>query len=194
MPVLAAIPAVYFAAAGAAATVVGTGISVYGAMQTANAQSKAADAQAQQARNNAILAGRAADDATARGDIAAQQKANQTNQLLGQQRVGLAANGVDPNSGSALDLQSDVAGNGELDQLTIKSNAAREAAGYQAQGMNYSTQASIDEADSQNALSAGALKATSSLIGGAGSVASSWYQFQYGTRQASPGYGVSGQG
>lgn len=194
MPVLAAIPAVYFAAAGAAATVVGTGISVYGAMQTASAQSKAADAQAQQARNNAILAGRAADDATARGDIAAQQKANQTNQLLGQQRVGLAANGVDPNSGSALDLQSDVAGNGELDQLTIKSNAAREAAGYQAQGMNYSTQASIDEADSQNALSAGALKATSSLIGGAGSVASSWYQFQYGTRQASPGYGVSGQG
>lgn len=194
MAFLAAIPAVYFAAAGAAATAVGTGVSIYGAMQTASAQSAAANAQAQQARNNAVLAGRAADDATARGDIAAQQKANQTAQLLGQQRVGLAANGVDPNSGSALDLQSDVAGNGELDQLTIKSNAAREAAGYQAQGMNYSTQASIDEADSQNALSAGALKATSSLIGGAGSVASSWYQFQYGTRQASPGYGVSGQG
>lgn len=172
-----------------AASVLGTAVSAYGAIQTANAQSAAASASAQQASNNAILADRAAADATARGQVASQQKANQTNQLLGQQRAGLAANGVDPNSGTAVDLQSDTKGNGELDQLTITSNAAREAAGYQAQGMNYSTQASVDEASSQNDLSAGALKAGSSIIGGAGSVASQWYQFNYGTRNPSAGYG-----
>lgn len=172
-----------------AATVAGTAVSAYGAIQTANAQSAASSAAAQQAQNNATLAQNAANDATARGVVAQQQKANQTNQLLGQQRAGLAANGVDPNSGTAVNLQSDTAGNGELDQLTIGANAAREAAGYQAQGMNYTTQASVDEASSQNDLSAGALKAGSSIIGGAGSVASSWYSYQFGTRSPSAGYG-----
>lgn len=192
MPAIAAIPASYLAAATLATTVIGTGVSAYGAIQTANAQSAAASAQAQQAQNNATLAQNAANDATARGVVAQQQKANQTNQLLGQQRAGLAANGVDPNSGTAVNLQSDTAGNGELDQLTIGANAAREASGYQAQGMNYSTQASVDEASSQNDLSAGALAAGSSIIGGAGSVASQWYSFQYGTRAPSAGYGGPG--
>jgi len=163
-------------------------------MQTASAQSAAAAAAAQEASNNATLAQRSASDALARADVDQQTKANQTDILLGQQRAGLAANGVDPNSGTAVNLQSDTAGSGELDQLTIQSNATREAAGYQAQGMNYSTQASIDEASSANDLSAGALSATSSIIGGAGSVASSWYNYQYGTRQRTPSYGVSGQG
>lgn len=183
MPMLAAVPVAYMAAASLAATVAATAVSAYGAMQTAKAQSAAASAKAQQDQNNAILAGRAADDASARGLVAQQQKGNQTNQLIGQQRAALAANGVDPNSGTAVDLQSDAAGNGELDQLTVGANAAREAAGYRAQGMNYSTQASVDEASSQNALSAGALQATSSIIGGAGSVAGQWYQFQAGTRK-----------
>lgn len=168
-----------------AATVASTAMSAYGAMQTAKAQSAAAAAKAQQDQNNATLASRAADDATARGQVAQQQKGNQTSQLIGQQRTALAANGVDPNDGTAVDLQSDVAGNGELDQLTIGANAAREASGYRAQGANYASQASIDEASSQNALSAGALSATSSIIGGAGSVAGQWYQFNAGTRKGS---------
>lgn len=192
MPVLAAIPVGYLAAAAIGSTVLATGVSVYGAMQTAQAQSAAASAKAQQDRDNAILADRSATDATARGQVAEDQKANQTKQLIGQQRAALAGNGVDPNSGTAVDLQSDAAGNGELDQLTIGANAAREAAGYRAQGANYTTQASIDEASSQNALSAGALSATSSIVGGAGSVAGQWYQFRYGTRSPSAGYGLSG--
>lgn len=172
-----------------AATMASAAATAYGAIKTSQAQSAAASAAAQQASNNAILAGRAADDATARGQVAAQQKANATNQLIGQQRAGLAANGVDPDSGTAVALQSDTAGNGELDQLTIGANAAREATGYKAQGMNYSTQASIDEASSANATSAGELQAGSSIIGGAGKVASQWYSFNYGTRNPSAGYG-----
>jgi len=183
LPVVAAIPAGYLAAASIATTVAATAVSAYGAMRTAQANSAAAAAKAQQDQNNAILAQRSANDATARGDVEAQQKANQTKQLIGQQRAGLAANGVDPNDGTAVDLQSDAAGNGELDQLTIHANAAREAAGYQAQGANYQNQAAVDEASSQNALSAGALASTSSILGGAGSVAGSWYQYQYGTRK-----------
>ena len=46
---------------------------------------------------------------------------------------------------------------GQLDQLTVHSNALREAAGYQQQGMNYQTQAGIDEASSKNAATAGYL-------------------------------------
>lgn len=167
-----------------AATVAAAAASAYGAMQTSNAQKAAAGAREQQNQNNAVLAQRAAADAMARGDINAGTKARQTAQLIGQQRAGLAANGLDPNEGSALDLQSDVAGNGEFDQLTIRSNAMREAAGYEAQGMNYQTQGSIDRAAGDNAVSAGMLSATSSIVGGAGSVAGQWYDFKYGKRGA----------
>lgn len=172
------------AIASLAATVVGTSVAAYGAIQSGNAQKAAAAAREQQNRNNAVLAQRAADDALARGDINAGTKARQTAQLMGQQRAGLAANGIDTNEGSALDLQADVAASGEFDQLTIRSNAMREAAGYEAQGMNYQTQGSIDRATGDNAASAGMLSATSSIVGGAGAVASQWYDFKHGKRVA----------
>ena len=45
----------------------------------------------------------------------------------------MAANGVDLSSGSPLDILGDTAMYGELDALTIRSNAEREAYGYRVQ-------------------------------------------------------------
>jgi len=52
----------------------------------------------------------------------------------GEARALAAASGVDPNQGSAGDIVAATASLGELDALTIQSNAAREAWGHQAQG------------------------------------------------------------
>ena len=163
--------------ASVAASAVGAGVSYMGAQQQASAQSNADKYNAEVAANNQLMANQAAAVATEQGAVAQQQKANQEDVLLGQQKAGLAANGIDVGSGSAVDLLSDTKAYGELDQLTIRNNAAREAQGYTNQGISYANQAQVDEASSAATLQGGALKGASSLITGAGQVASQWYNY-----------------
>ncbi len=63
-----------------------------------------------------------------------------TRQTIGSQRAAFAAQGVEVNDGSALEVQADTAMLGELDALMIQSNAAREALGYKAQAATYRQQ------------------------------------------------------
>lgn len=171
------------AAVGVAASLAGAGVSYMASQRAASATKRQQDYNAQVADNNQVLADRAAKDALARGATADQQKANATNALLGRQRTAFAANGVDANSGSAVDLESDTASAGELDQLNISASSQREAAGFQQQGLNYGDQATLDRAAGRDALDAGNLKGASTILSGAGQVASNWYNYSYGTRQ-----------
>ncbi|MFJ1336758.1 hypothetical protein ACIKP7_01300 [Pseudomonas caricapapayae] len=90
-------------------------------------------ASAEASLQNAQFANQAADDAVARGEFESDQQRLQTRAAIGSQRAGFAANGVDVNSGSAAEIQDDTAALGELDALTIRNNAAREAWGYRTQ-------------------------------------------------------------
>lgn len=170
-----------------AATTVGAGVSYMGAQQAASATAAQNTFNAQVAANNQTLANQAATTALQEGQVQASEKAMATAQLIGAQKAGLAANGVDVNSGSAVDLEGDSAAAGELDQLTITNNAARTAVGYQNQGINYQNQAQLDKAASADALAGGALKADSTLISAAGQVSSTWYNYNYGTKLTSAG-------
>ena len=122
-----------------------SGVSQVGGMfAQVGAQRAAADAAQQRAnyeaavaRNNMILAERAAVDAEQRGKIAAKQQRLKTSQLIGQQRTGFAAHGVLVDEGSAGDVTEDTAAFGKLDELTITHNAEREALGFRTQGMNF---------------------------------------------------------
>jgi hypothetical protein len=82
------------------------------------------------AEHNAHIADMQAEDAIARGYEAEFTRRTQTNQLLGSQRVALAAQGIDIGSGSAADAQYDTQVIGELDATTIRNNARREAWGF----------------------------------------------------------------
>lgn len=156
--------------------------------QQGDAARKQADYQAAVARNNEILAQRAAADATARGDVAEGQKRMQTAQMLGRQRAVLASNGVDLGTGSALDIVGDTAAIGEQDALTVRSNAAREALGYKTQGINFANEANLDQMKGDAVSSAATLNGASALIGTAGSVAKQWYSFNYGKPSAGGGW------
>lgn len=169
-------------------SVLGTVMSAVGQMQQGKAAAAQAEYQAAVGRNNAILAQRAADDARLRGDEAARRKAVEVKQLAGRQRAVLAANGVLVDQGSALDITSDTAEIGKLDELTIRSNAEREALGFEAQGMNFNASAGLNQMRADNATSSGIGSAFGTVLGGAGTVASKWYQFK------NEGWGSGGGG
>lgn len=86
--------------------------------------------QAKMFERNQKLAEVQADDALKRGDLAASKYKTNVNQTIGAQRASFAAQGLDINSGSAADIQTETSKFGALDQITIKTNAWREAYGY----------------------------------------------------------------
>ena len=146
---------------------------------------------------NAGLAEMKAKDALYRGREEERRFRDEVRGLIGTQRTLYAAGNVDVGSGSALDVQTDTAYQGELDALQIRVNASREAWGFtsesqalkfeaantrrlgrlQARGIR--TSARYDALSSrmggQAAASAGKYAAVGSILGGAGSGALAIY-------------------
>lgn len=159
-------------------TVASTAVSVIGGQQQAKAQAQQAQFQAQIARNNQIIANRAAEDSRKRGELEANQQRARTLQAIGNQRAALAAGGVVVDEGSAQILTSDTAGLGELDALTIRSNAEREALGFEAQGTNFGIEAQGANAAAANARRAGGISTFGTLASGFTTVADKWAGFK----------------
>lgn len=136
------------------------------------------------AENNRVFALGLANDARDRGAADAATFSAKVRRLKGQQIAVLAANGVLVEVGSALDITQETTTIGQLDALTIRSNAEREALGFDQQASNFGAQAGQFEAGAnlqtlagQNAVSTANTRALSGLLSGAGSVASKWYNF-----------------
>jgi hypothetical protein len=165
-----------FGALGAIASIGSSLLGGLGALQQASAASAQANYAAKVAEVNKQTSLYAADDARKRGAAAEEQQRLKTKQLAGRQRAVLAANGVELSSGSPLDVLTDTASVGELDALTVRGNANREALGYEAQARNYGYDANLDRMRAQAAATAGPISAAGTLIGGLGSVADKWYR------------------
>lgn len=166
------------AIASIASTLVSTAMSFYGQQQ----QAKAAEAQGKYqmavARNNQILAERAARDSEARGKLSERRTREQTRQLIGRQRAALAGMGVEVDEGSALDLTTDTAEIGELDALIVRSNFQREAYQYRAQGANAIAQGQLAQFEGLNRAAAYRSSSYGTLVDGIGTVASKWYNYK----------------
>jgi len=110
------------------------GIQSIGTMATAYNASKAASMEgeysASVAESNARIMAIKAQDAIVRGDKAALKARQATKLLIGDQRAAMGAQGIDLESGSALDIQKETASLGAEESLNIKNNAWREAWGY----------------------------------------------------------------
>lgn len=155
------------------AAAVSAGIAGFSASQQADAQKKALNYQAQVEANNAKIAAWQRSDALQRGEIDAQQAMEKQAQALGSQRAALAANGLDvTDSGSALDLLASTKFLGEQDVNTIQSNAARQAWGYDIEGMNHQASSTLDKwkADSISPTGTGLMTGFSSLLSSAVSI------------------------
>lgn len=137
----------------AAAAVASAGVSAYTAYSSGQAQKQAAEYNAEMQR-------RAAQDALQSGAMRAAAHRDKVRMLEAQQIAGSAAAGVNPFSGSSLDVIKETAGMGELDALRIVNNAQRQAYGLNAQ-------AELDLFQGANAGRAGSLSAGASLLSGA---------------------------
>ena len=130
-------PVTLIAVGSLAATVAGTGISAIGASKTAAANSQQATYMSAVAANNKKIAEQNAQYALASGRQSAQIQDLKTSQNLGQIKTTQAANGLDVNSGSNLDVQRSTQEIGRLDTLTIMNNAIKQSGGFLAQASGF---------------------------------------------------------
>lgn len=139
-------------AAIAVVSLIGTGVAAYSAYDAGQAQKAAA-------KENARLADEQAVDTRRRGAIEEDRRRELTRRQLGAQRAALGANNVVGSTGTPLGLLGETAEYGELDALTIRNNAAREAFGYRVDAANSRTRGRI-------ASRQGSFGAASTLLGG----------------------------
>ncbi|MFZ5692457.1 MAG: hypothetical protein ACOY5F_14505 [Pseudomonadota bacterium] len=135
-------------------------------MQSGQAAAASGRYNAQVSEMNATLADRRAKDAIERGQLAEQRKRQEVAGIVGKQTASMAANGVDLTFGSPLDTLIDTATLGEIDALTIRTNANREAYDYRVQASSQRSQATLQRSQADSAETAGYLKAGATILGG----------------------------
>jgi hypothetical protein len=155
-----------------AAMVVAAAVTAYSTVQQGNAAKASEDYNAAVARNNALQAQQAAagNEATA---------ARRSQLILGTERAAAGAAGVDPNSGSPLNLMTDTAQQTTLDALKIRYGGATQSGAY----LNSGT---LDIYQGNQAAAAGRLGATSTILSSAGRA--------YGAAYGAPPAGGAGTG
>lgn len=134
------------------------------------AASDQADYTSQVARNNATMAEYAAQDAQRRGELEAQRVQRQTSQLVGAQRAGYAARGLDITDGTPGDVIDQTNFFGSADAATARYNAKLDAYGKRVQAQNYRGQADAAQYN-------GGMAMAGSFLSGAGAVSDKWYQY-----------------
>lgn len=88
---------------------------------------------------------------------------------MGSIKASQAANGIDVNSRSAVDVRGTAAEVGTLNALAIRSNAARQAYGFQTQAVSDTAQSKLDTQAAGYASEAGNINAMGTLLSGAAS-------------------------
>lgn len=154
----------------------GLGLSALAAFQGAQSSKLTLQGTADIADINARMLESTAQSTLLTGQREEQKSRIATANLKGKQRAALAANGVDLGVGSAENVLTTIDVMGEVDANTIAANAVMSAWGYRTQAVNETNKARSART-AASAISPESAAFTS-LIGGSGQVASSWYQFK----------------
>lgn len=160
-----------------ALTIGATALGAAGQVQSAQASAAASKYNAQIGEMNAVLSERRAKDAIERGAREEQRKRQEVAGIRGKQVAAMAANGVDLSFGSPLDVIVDTAVLGELDALTIRTSAAREAYDYRVDAVNKRAGAEMARAQAKSAITAGYLSAGGTVLTGAGKAYESYTKY-----------------
>ena len=170
----AAASAATASAAALGAGVTGAAISGIGAITGGIAQSNAASYNAQVAANNAKISQQNANSAAQAGEVQSTNQGLKEAGIAGQIKAAQAANGVDVNSGSAVNVQKSQAIEGQQDTENVLNNALLQAYGYRAQATSYESQSALDKQEAAQAPIAGTIGAVGSLLSSASSIGFKW--------------------
>lgn len=193
-----------FGAYGVATSAFGAIASAIGSMYSAKSAKNNLKFQSEMAALNAQHAKFVGDTNARIGEIGAESVLVQGQQQIGvltlksgklksSQRATMAANGIDLGEGNAAEVLASTDIMTEIDKNTLEANAVRSAWGYRMQGvnakvagdqqaLNYSTASNFNSVTS-DAINPG-MSGASSLISGAGNVASAWYKYSGGEYRA----------
>jgi hypothetical protein len=158
----------------AVAGIAGAGLNALGAYNSNEAASQSAAYQAQVARNNAVIAGENVGWTAASGAAKEAALGMKTAAAVGKMKATQGASGVDVNTGSSANVRASAAEFGALDQMTSRSNTAREAYGYEVQATGDVAQAQLLETESTNYANAAPISALGTFLSGASSVGGKW--------------------
>lgn len=164
----------------AAAAAIGSGaIGAVGALQAGHAAQQAANYNAQVQMQNAQQAERNAEIASQSGMANQNIQQLKNRAQIGSIKANEGASGVSLTSdGSFQDVQASAASIGELDSLSIRSRAAREAYGYAVQGIDFQNRATLDKAEGKAAKTASYLNVGSTLLGAASNASSKFMDYK----------------
>ena len=166
--------------------------SAIGSYFSAQSQKSSLKFQADMADINARMSEQSAQSALFQGQQQVGQITMQAGRIKSAQRAGQAANGIDLGEGSAAEVRASTDIMKEIDANTATANAVRSAWGYRTQAVNSQNDALMKRAQGE-AVSPFS-SATSSLLGSAGNVASSWYMMNKVGAFDSPSTGGIGGG
>lgn len=136
-----------------AAMIAAAVVTAYSAVRSGQAQSAAAS-------YNAKVADQNAEAMRQQGAAAQEQQRQDAMRKLGLMQANYGASGVDPSTGSPLDVFADSVQKSTLDNLTTKYN-------YQMRALGYQNSSTLDSFQSDQASTSGYLNAAGSLLGGA---------------------------
>lgn len=159
------------------ASAIGSALGAYGSYEGGKAQKAAYDYQASVAAMNAKIANANAARAIQVGESQAQISGMQTRAQIGETKAVQSGSNLDVNKGSAVEVRASEADIGAENERTIRNDAQQKAYDFKVQAAQDTAQGTLDTFAGQNAEKAGTIGAFSSLLGGAGSVATKWSQF-----------------
>lgn len=165
------------AAVGVAIAAASAAYGVHATQQQQKAQNAAAEYQAKIYNRNAENANNNAAYIEKQGEIDAKQHRLKLESIRGSQLASGSASGALVNQDSNLDLTSDTMGLGELDALTIRQNAARDAWAVRNQAADYQAESALARAKKGSvgmATAGSALTGASNLTASAGNFAKTY--------------------
>lgn len=154
--------------------------SVGSSLLGASSKSAEANYQAQVAANNATIARQNAAYASAAGSEQATEESLKGAAVGGRIKASQAANGIDVNSGSAVDVQVSQREASKLDTLNVENNALLQAYGYKVQASNFDAEAKLDKSESQDAWIEGLAGGAGGFLGNSNSLGYKWLGLQSG--------------
>ena len=148
-----------------------------GGIQQGQAASRAAEYNAQVARNNQLIAQQQAEYSAQVGETQAQVQDLKNRQQQGAIAAAQSASGLSFDSPTLTDVREGTAQIGRLDTQNVYQNQQLRSRAYQAQGMNYGAEAELQRSKAGDARQAGMMGAFGSLLSGGSSFADKWSRY-----------------
>lgn len=158
------------AAIPAALSIGGSLVKGAGSLKGGAASNQASQYQAMVARNNAIALRQMADRTVAGGLVNADVTSMRGAANVGAIKTKQGANGINVNSGSAVDVRAGAAAAGKFDADTVLANADLQSYGYRVKASQEEAQAKLYEMGGAQSQTAGEIGAAGSLLGAASAV------------------------